>query len=112
MNKRIKKLWIKALRSGEFRQTTSTLREGSGKSARYCCLGVLCELHRRHSKTPARWTGDQYAGEVATLALEVQGWAGMDDDNPIVKPKKNTLAGLNDDGEDFSYIADVIEKYL
>lgn len=93
MNKRVKKLWIKALRSGEFEQATNTLREGSGKSARYCCLGVLCELHRRHSKEPGRWQGDMYCGEAATLAQEVQTWAKIDDDNPVVKSRAQHARG-------------------
>lgn len=42
MNIRIKELWIKALRSGEFRQTKHDLKTDDG----YCCLGVLCELYR------------------------------------------------------------------
>lgn len=112
MKKRVKKLWLAALRSGEFKQAPNTLREGSGKSARYCCLGVLCELHRRNSKTPGRWKGDEYCDNAATLAPEVQRWAGIDGDNPVVRPVMSTLAGLNDDGNDFGCIADLIEKYL
>lgn len=45
MKKSIKKLWLKALRSGAYEQATHTLREGSGSRAKYCCLGVLCQLH-------------------------------------------------------------------
>ena len=35
------KAWIKALRSGKYKQTYSVL---SDSKARYCCLGVLCEV--------------------------------------------------------------------
>jgi len=48
----IKQLWTAALRSGEFKQTTGMLRNDGGM----CCLGVLCELHRRA-------TGDELAGD-------------------------------------------------
>lgn len=34
------KLWLKALRSGNFKQTTGCLQDDSG----YCCLGVACEV--------------------------------------------------------------------
>lgn len=30
----------------------------------------------------------------------------------MIKAEKNTLAGINDNGKDFNYIADVIERYL
>ncbi len=32
--------WVAALRSGEYKQTNSTLKDRDG----YCCLGVLCHL--------------------------------------------------------------------
>jgi hypothetical protein len=32
--------WVKALRSGAYRQTQRTLSDGKGG---FCCLGVLCE---------------------------------------------------------------------
>ena len=32
--------WIKALRSGKYKQTTGTLQDDQG----YCCLGVACKV--------------------------------------------------------------------
>jgi len=45
MNKRIKALWIDALKSGDFKQGKGRLKalDGDGEVA-YCCLGVLCEI--------------------------------------------------------------------
>lgn len=40
MNKKIKKLWLKALRSGEYKQGKLALRIKN----KYCCLGVLCDI--------------------------------------------------------------------
>jgi hypothetical protein len=40
MNEEAKRLWVAALRSGKYDQTTGALRDGVG----YCCLGVLCEV--------------------------------------------------------------------
>ena len=37
------KLWIKALRSGEYKQTQGLLRVKNS----FCCLGVLCDLQRK-----------------------------------------------------------------
>jgi len=42
-NKRLKKRWIKALRSGEYKQARRSLLkiDNKGKES-FCCLGVLC----------------------------------------------------------------------
>lgn len=55
MNKRIKKKWVKALRSGEFRQGYYSLYEcrntDSGEEVhQFCCLGVLA-----HIAVPQPW---------------------------------------------------------
>jgi hypothetical protein len=111
MKARIKKLWVKALRSGKYKQTQHTLRDGR-KNA-YCCLGVLCEVHNQ--TVGGRWksNGDYY-DTAGILPVEVMEWAGLYDDNPVVPygKIKETLAGLNDLGRDFNFIADKIEKYL
>ncbi len=36
--------WARALESGDFKQTNSTLKRGRGKGASHCCLGVGCEV--------------------------------------------------------------------
>lgn len=41
MKAEMKADWIAALRSGEFRQTTGTLRQRSPEGDSHCCLGVL-----------------------------------------------------------------------
>ena len=40
MDKKIKKKWLKALRSGKYKQGRDALRIGN----KFCCLGVLCDL--------------------------------------------------------------------
>jgi len=40
MDQEIKQEWVKALRSGDFKQGRGKLRNGDG----YCCLGVLCQV--------------------------------------------------------------------
>jgi hypothetical protein len=54
MKPEIKQKWLEALRSGEYRQGISALRSHDD---RYCCLGVLCDLHSKE-------TGDKWEGEV------------------------------------------------
>lgn len=46
MKKRIKQLWVDALRSHEFYQGRGRLCTVTNDGEhRFCCLGVLCELH-------------------------------------------------------------------
>ncbi len=40
----VKKLWINALRSGNYQKATKILH--NGKDNTFCCLGVLCDIHR------------------------------------------------------------------
>jgi len=44
MNQEIKKEWLEDLRSGKFKQGRSRLKDSEDVM---CCLGVLCDLHRR-----------------------------------------------------------------
>jgi len=46
MRKIIAKKWIKALRSGKYKQGKGYLKQFTSKNEpRHCCLGVLCELY-------------------------------------------------------------------
>lgn len=110
MNAKVKRMWLKALRSGEYEQGEGALR----RNGRYCCLGVLCDLHAKTTKK--KWkkeTGDGYSyyKTSATLPDEVVDWAGLDDDDPKLSTHKRAAA-LNDSGRTFNYIANQIEKYL
>lgn len=40
MDKKLKTKWIKALRSGKYKQCRTILTDGKG----YCCIGVLGEI--------------------------------------------------------------------
>ncbi len=108
MNKRIKKLWLKALRSGKFKQTKGRLRYKTEDGYAYCCLGVLeqvrCEVEGK--RFPSRLPHGQ------VLTVSTMEWAGLNDDNPSLPGDDYCAATLNDNGHDFKYIADRIEKYL
>ena len=109
MNKDVKKMWVEALRSGEYRQARTQLRDGDS----LCCLGVLCDL-----RDNSYWTGNIYDGEMQTLPNSVSEWAGLESDNP--KVGKWALSELNDGvnggcgvrPHSFSEIADMIEAEL
>ena len=115
MNPEVKSLWLSALRSGEFQQTSGVLQSSDN---RYCCLGVLCELHRRShpenkwENPPEHLVGFQYLGNRSVLPIPVAEWAGLEDSNPIPKDAEQSLAEYNDDGLDFNAIADKIERGL
>lgn len=85
MNPEVKKLWIDALRSGEYKQTKGILRREGGKGG-YCCLGVLCDLHAKQglgnfkdSNAYADGLGEESS---AFLTLGVVRWAGLKSPSP------------------------------
>jgi len=116
MNPIIKEQWLHALRSDKFKQGRDYLH----KDGKHCCLGVLCELAVDAGvidsfKAEGRPT--IYGGyDEATLPQEVQDWAGLTEDIPVVSveidDEEQHLASLNDNGWTFKEIADVIEKEL
>jgi hypothetical protein len=117
----VKKLWVEALRSGNFQQGSEQLY----KNGRYCCLGVLCELHRqvtgrgKWSSTPSACGGFTYQTEKdesgAVLPMEVREWAGLDEANPVLAeaklPSVQQVATFLNDGQQLGFpgIADYIE---
>lgn len=123
MNPQVKEKWVAALRSGEYKQGTGALKllEYEDSQPRYCCLGVLCDLHQKETGN-GYWEGGTYyaTDEPANglnysgsyLPLAVRQWAGLDYENPVVYPIGMTLAGLNDQGKPFEAIAEVIEVSL
>ena len=121
MNPDIKKLWVDALRSGEYRQGEGRLRSGAD---RYCCLGVLTDLGVKAGLgswatfdggfvfAPAEGPGDV---ETAGVHRAIAAWAGTVGalgKLPRAVDYATNLAGLNDNGATFDKIADVIEEQL
>jgi hypothetical protein len=106
MNKRVKKLWLKALRSGKYVQGQGTLRRGTKPHQKHCCLGVLSEL------AIADGAIKQFRG--GYLSKAVCKWAGLESLDPILGPRSTstTASELNDGGKSFECIAKRIEKYL
>lgn len=41
MDKKLKTKWLRALRSGKYKQARGAMRVRDGKTVLYCCLGVL-----------------------------------------------------------------------
>jgi hypothetical protein len=122
MDKRVKALWIDALRSGEYVQGVDYLRNMYNE---YCCLGVLCDLAIKDG-VDVEWAGaredraymawDRVSGERSRGALPpiVANWAGLTPwGNDVSAPQAALdLAGMNDNGVPFLEIADAIEREL
>jgi hypothetical protein len=113
MNPEVKRLWVDALRSGEYQQGQGALFTGEG----YCCLGVLCEVAikagleiEKSKRDSEHWL---YDGEAAWLPQSVEKWAGLPDASPDVSLgfERRGLVQMNDgDLAPFSAIADAIEN--
>lgn len=103
MDERVKKLWVKALRSGKYVQAEGYLKTGGG----FCCLGVLCDLHSKETKHG--WDDDclSYMEYDHMPPPEVLFWAGLYGDDAL-----DDLTDLNDNGCDFHQIAACIENGL
>jgi hypothetical protein len=116
MKKKVKKLWVEALKSGEYSQGTGGLRDGD----LFCCLGVLCDIHAK--ETSSEWAAptfksfSSYSGYTVTLPTKVAKWAGLENNDPIVKSPSGTdeehLSVLNDGGATFEQIAGLIDEQL
>ena len=121
-------LWVKALRGGEYKQTSlGALRDDTG----HCCLGVGCDLYIKHEgegSWEVRDEGEPYifkvGGEASNSFLpeKVRLWLGLKStdgswagahERGAAKPAEwghnATLAGLNDFHHTFASIADRIE---
>ena len=126
MNEVVKNKWVSALRSGEYAQTQSKLRDDRG----FCCLGVLCDLAVKDGIIPQPTAdpdgmGDYIYGQNETdfgsglvLPEKVAEWANLPSENPWVDwydegvEKNGPISNPNDEGVPFSKIADIIEKQL
>lgn len=126
MKPEIKVRWTEALRSGEYSQTTNCLRDESG----YCCLGVLTDLAVKDGVI-GPWELDSLdgqfsatyhdsegfdCGEEAVLPPPVIEWAGLDSSNPHVRLDEDEypvpISDPNDNGYEFNFIADLIDRQL
>ncbi len=126
MDKAIATQWVAALRSGKYKQGHGELRSNYlGGAAKFCCLGVLCNLHAAAHPDIAALQTDPgvYLGDSALLPAQVQDWAGLksndgtpnldetaDGEFTLNNHQYTDLADANDDGVSFKRIATWIEK--
>lgn len=126
MNKALKNKWIKALRSGKYKQATETLHYSKKapvdhEAGGYCCLGVLCavvglrpkfdlagEATYKLPKTQAKVCGSFIIVDPISDHEEYHGY----DEFGICISTHNHLVQMNDYKISFNEIANYIEKNL
>ena len=116
MDAGVKELWVAALRSGTYTQTTGSLQNACG----FCCLGVLCDLYCREvggNWTPGEddelvvFTDNDGNTNFETCPDGVVEWAGLKEDDPYVSER--FLSDWNDSGKiSFDEIANLINENL
>lgn len=120
LNKNAKK-WVKALRSGKYKQTKYQLCElaSKGKPKGFCCLGVACELAIKDGVKLTIGVDENdrsirtYSDRASSLPNVVADWLGLNDDLggfDLRIEEQDCLAELNDKGLSFKQIAKVIES--
>lgn len=110
LDKRTKRKWVNALRSGKFKQGEQQLRSiDEYNEQTYCCLGVACALGIAKPKTG--WTGEYVKDDFLPVEIQLKLAAWNDgfemslnqDSEPVNSARvKKTFRG----------IATWIEKYL
>lgn len=127
MNKKLKKKWVKALRSGDYDQASGALckvqKDKKGTHLSYCCLGVLADVSgegewvkqsptdsytdydgpiRRYKFPTLRDYHEHAEADFSTKQAEILG---------LAYAEQSTLVDMNDDqGASFKKIAKWIEK--
>lgn len=105
MKREIRDIWTVALRDDSYKQCKGQLRIKD----EWCCLGVLCDLHRKSTNGPDWKFEGEYFNSWQILPGEVREWAGLNSSIGLYNSGKAALAQDNDDGKSFKEIADIIE---
>ena len=113
-----RKMWVGALRSGEYKQGRNNLCWKTGDTYEYCCLGVACEISGLGEFVLSSGLTSGYLGFImdeeqpqnATLPDAVQEWLGLHDSCGFYGGGKGSLIELNDAGVPFTSIANIIES--
>lgn len=132
LNPEVKKKWVDALRSGEYKQGHGQLR-GGAQQGKYCCLGVLCDVAAKEGL--GAWSANAFVAIVpdnaprdwsaVALPNAIRRWAHVNQflpGSPVVtvkngdgvsQPFQASLVHLNDGMcWSFEQIADIIEEQL
>lgn len=116
MDEKLQAKWVKALRSGKYKQGKGILRSADNK---FCCLGVLLDVVNRKA-----WPKKPEPLDTVICGKErkIEGYFTEDNGNALLMGtldeigltlnEQNDLVDMNDSGKRFRTIADWIEKNL
>lgn len=110
MDKRVKRQWLRALRSGDYEQGEGQLVTQEDDDFLFCCLGVLQNLYhleKNQTFAPKKWKL-LYPDKIVLRWAKLK--TGRDADESVSAIE--LLADMNDSGYTFKDIADYIEKNL
>lgn len=112
MNPEYKAMWVAALRSGEYKQSTCSLQDENG----FCCLGVMSDIVK--DEICAEWNNFEYVWKDE----KTNEWTNEMSELPSVVQElirfpsskyEQILINMNDsEDKTFSEIADYIEENL
>ncbi len=109
----MKKIWLKALRSGKYKQGHGLLHRRESGVDRYCCLGVFAKI------VGLKWDGDESThSKTYSIFSNIDGVSTQIIPNSIASSfelrlaEQDKLSAMNDSGYSFEQIADWIEKNL
>lgn len=116
----LQRKWLKALRSGKYKQAESALHTFDGKVHRFCCLGVACDVLGMTARDPMvereGWnpielypTEFRYGKESTVLPETARRRLAMYHATGEKRNGSDALTELNDSGKTFKQIANIIE---
>lgn len=106
--------WIKRLRSGDFTQGKTCLKVQAEFGCEYCCLGIACEVAIDSGiELDVRQRGEPdgvfyFNGRTASLPNNVKESMRFRGEYGADIQYQNPLSSLNDQGKQFSEIADIV----
>lgn len=111
MDKKIKQKWLKALRSGKYKQGKYQLRREDS----FCCLGVLCDIHSKEqgisweeSTSGTNEISENSGNFEILLPPKVELWSGLANNDVL----RQLVSKNDDEGASFKEIADIIDTNL
>jgi hypothetical protein len=107
MKKSVAMKWVKALKSGKFKQGQSKLQRDN----KFCCLGVLCKIAPKEVTLNTTGKTGKLKGFTLFDQENVLKWSGMQSALGVISYCVPSLAEHNDKEVPFKLIAALIKKY-
>ena len=116
-----RRLWVEALRSGEYNQGQNALCEKDIEGTlKYCCLGVACKIsglgefvpvpNLPHPPSVFTFVTKDEQPQYSVLPKLVKEWLGLCAYDGSYQDNNTSLIDLNDEGASFNEIANIIES--